>query len=609
MPPGTEVDWSAVPGNPGGDDMTVGTTEQSTHDVTVTRRRQDRRQGHRNLLTAVTRLIDRREDLSAMRSAFEDALRRALPIRTAQLKDPSSPWSARQDPGGGAESIALDVPGSEPGGPRRARSHVRSRLRARRLGLSDARRRRPRRRAGPRDRAGAPAAGARRAADADSACGATARRRSSGRPPAMQALRSTIERVAATDFTVLLEGESGVGKELVARQIHELSRRRNGPFVAINCAALVETLLEAELFGIEERTATGVRGRRGKFEPADGGTLFLDEVSDLSLSAQAKLLRAIQDLAVERVGGNGTHRVDIRIVAATNRSLVGLVEQQAVSARPLLSPERRRRPVPPLRERRADILELAELLSRAASLDAPAPAVDRRRPTRSSPTTGRATCASSSGSSSASVALAAADVIELDDLPPLVRGDYPTALGPSLQRDDTLRAWASRYARLVLERCHGNKRETVPRARHQLSHAAGVSARPVDAGRASASRFRRWSARTILAHQAPHEAGCLRQERLTRQGGGPPRGRAFAFTEGRAYEAIPQTSQDVDRGPRPARWRRLLPVPWRQSRVGAAQTRLGGHPPCGRRRSANDSAPTRAGRARPTTRSRPVPSA
>src|SRR5882762_5068614 len=122
-----------------------------------------------------------------------------------------------------------------------------------------------------------------------------------------------------------LQGESGVGKELVARQIHELSARRQGPFVAINCAALVETLLEAELFGIEERTATGVRGRRGKFEHADFGTLFLDEVSDLSLSAQAKLLRAIQDLAVERVGGNGVHRVDIRIVAATNRSLKDLV--------------------------------------------------------------------------------------------------------------------------------------------------------------------------------------------------------------------------------------------------------------------------------------------
>jgi two-component system nitrogen regulation response regulator NtrX len=100
-----------------------------------------------------------------------------------------------------------------------------------------------------------------------------------------------------------------------------LSRRRNGPFVAVNCAAVVETLLEAELFGIEERTATGVRGRRGKFEHADGGTLFLDEVSDLSLSAQAKRLRVIQDLAVERVGGQGARRVNTRIIAATNRPL------------------------------------------------------------------------------------------------------------------------------------------------------------------------------------------------------------------------------------------------------------------------------------------------
>src|SRR6185436_1073285 len=180
-----------------------------------------------------------------------------------------------------------------------------------------------------------------------------------GSTPAMRTLRSAIERVGATDFTVLLEGESGVGKELVARQIHELSRRRTGPFVAINCAALVETLLEAELFGIEERTATGVRGRRGKFEHADGGTLFLDEVSDLSSSAQAKLLRAIQDLAVERVGGHGSHRVDIRIIVATNRSLAGLVERGAF--RPdlyyrLAGVDLR---VPTLRERRADIVALA----------------------------------------------------------------------------------------------------------------------------------------------------------------------------------------------------------------------------------------------------------
>jgi hypothetical protein len=142
-----------------------------------------------------------------------------------------------------------------------------------------------------------------------------------GPGPAMRALRAQIERVASTDFTILIEGESGTGKELVARQIHDLSRRRLGPFVAVNCAAVVETLLEAELFGIEDRTATGVRGRRGKFESADGGTLFLDEVADLSPAAQAKLLRAVQEMAVERVGGVGSRRVNTRIVVATNKPL------------------------------------------------------------------------------------------------------------------------------------------------------------------------------------------------------------------------------------------------------------------------------------------------
>jgi transcriptional regulator with PAS, ATPase and Fis domain len=279
-----------------------------------------------------------------------------------------------------------------------------------------------------------------------------------GSTEVMHRLRAAIERVAATDFTVLLEGESGVGKELVARQIHELSRRRNGPFVAINCAALVETLLEAELFGIEERTATGVRGRRGKFEAAEGGTLFLDEVSDLSLSAQAKLLRAIQDLAVERVGGHAVHRVDIRIVAATNRGLASLVEQR------LFRPDLFYRlsgvdiRVPALRERRPDILELALYF------------LERHRSTRSlrlSPGASDALMAYDWPGNvrelerlmERAVTLADADVIELDDLPTVVRGDYATAIGPSLRRNDSLRAWASRYARLVLVRCAGNKRE------------------------------------------------------------------------------------------------------------------------------------------------------
>ncbi len=181
-----------------------------------------------------------------------------------------------------------------------------------------------------------------------------------GSSPAIQRLRDRIERVAGTDFTVLIEGESGSGKELVARLIHDLSPRRRGPFVAVNCAALVDSLLEAELFGIEDRTATGVRGRRGKFEHADGGTLFLDEVSDLSSSAQAKLLRAIQELAVERVGGQGSKSVDTRIVVATNRSLAALVAQGGFRADLYYRLNSVEIDVPPLRTRREDVLELAQ---------------------------------------------------------------------------------------------------------------------------------------------------------------------------------------------------------------------------------------------------------
>jgi transcriptional regulator with PAS, ATPase and Fis domain len=274
----------------------------------------------------------------------------------------------------------------------------------------------------------------------------------------MRALRASIDRVAATNFIVLLEGESGVGKELVARQIHESSRRRQGPFVAVNCAALVETLLEAELFGIEDRTATGVRGRRGKFEHADGGTLFLDEVSDLSLSAQAKLLRAIQDLAVERVGGTGHHRLDIRVVAATNRSLASLVERRLFRTDLYYRLSGVDLRIPALRERRADVPVLAaHFLEGHRSV----------RQLRLSPSAMDALIVYDWPGNvrelerliERAVALAETDTIELDDLPTAVRGDYAEAILPSAQRNDTLRVWASRYARLILERCRGNKRE------------------------------------------------------------------------------------------------------------------------------------------------------
>jgi transcriptional regulator with PAS, ATPase and Fis domain len=275
----------------------------------------------------------------------------------------------------------------------------------------------------------------------------------------MRVLRERVERVALTDFTALVEGESGTGKELVARQLHELSRRRRGPFIAVNCAAVVETLLEAELFGIEDRTATGVRGRRGKFEHADGGTLFLDEVSDLSLSAQAKLLRAIQDLAVERVGGNGIRRVNTRILAATNRPLSDLV------ARGLFRPDLYYRlsgveiHVPALRCRRDDIPELAAFFlsrhrhTRELSLSDPAADVLRLYDWPGN-------VRELERLIERAVALSESNRIELDDLPPYVRGQYDEVMGPSLVCGDSLRAWGSRYVRLVFDRCGRNKRRT-----------------------------------------------------------------------------------------------------------------------------------------------------
>ncbi len=283
-----------------------------------------------------------------------------------------------------------------------------------------------------------------------------------GASEVMQQLRERVERVAATDFTILIEGESGVGKELVARQLHALSRRRLGPFVAINCAALVETLIEAELFGIEERTATGVRGRRGKFEHADGGTLFLDEVSDLSLSAQAKLLRAIQDLTVERVGGNGSRRVDVRIVAATNRSLAGLVERGVFRADLFYRLSGVEVRVSPLRERKGDILELAQyFLSRhhgRGRLTMTPAAVDALM-TYDWPGNVRELERMIEGA----VATSDSRQIRLDDLPAGLRGDYADIVMPAAQEDDTMRAWGSRYARLMLERSRGNKREACRR--------------------------------------------------------------------------------------------------------------------------------------------------
>jgi two-component system, NtrC family, nitrogen regulation response regulator NtrX len=146
--------------------------------------------------------------------------------------------------------------------------------------------------------------------------------RITGTSPAIRSVRKLIEQTAPSDARVLITGENGTGKELVAREIHDRSDRHSFPFVAVNCAAIPDTLIESELFGHEKGAFTGASGgKKGKFEQADGGTLFLDEVADMSLGAQAKVLRAIQEMRFERVGGEASISADVRIIAATNKDI------------------------------------------------------------------------------------------------------------------------------------------------------------------------------------------------------------------------------------------------------------------------------------------------
>jgi two-component system response regulator HydG len=181
-----------------------------------------------------------------------------------------------------------------------------------------------------------------------------------GTSPAMQAVFSVIEQVAPSKATVLITGESGTGKELVAQAIHENSPRASAPFVKLHCASLAETILESELFGHEKGAFTGAQGRReGRFKQADGGTLFLDEIGEISPSIQVKLLRFLQERTFERVGGNETLKVDVRVITATNRDLQaeiaeGKFREDLYYRLNVVNVE-----MPPLRARPNDVIPLA----------------------------------------------------------------------------------------------------------------------------------------------------------------------------------------------------------------------------------------------------------
>lgn len=191
-----------------------------------------------------------------------------------------------------------------------------------------------------------------------------------GQSAAMQNVYKQIGQVAPTDSTVLIRGESGVGKELVARAIHAHSPRSSHRMVAVNCAALPENLLEAELFGAEKGAYTGSAGRRrGRFELANGGTIFLDEIGELAPATQAKLLRAVQERTIERLGGEQSLELDIRILAATNRDLEAGVRDGSFREDLYYRLNVFSITIPPLRERREDIPELAQRLLRKIARD------------------------------------------------------------------------------------------------------------------------------------------------------------------------------------------------------------------------------------------------
>lgn len=189
-----------------------------------------------------------------------------------------------------------------------------------------------------------------------------------GRTTGLKAVMEQVERVAPLESLVLLMGETGVGKEAVAHAVHRLSSRANGPLITLNCGAIPETLLESELFGYEKGAFTGAVGlRRGYFEQADGGTIFLDEISELSLPAQVKLLRLLQTMEFQRVGGSRTVAVNVRVIAATNRDLAVMVKNRQFRGdlwfRLNVFPIR----IPPLRDRKEDIPALADYFIRRKS--------------------------------------------------------------------------------------------------------------------------------------------------------------------------------------------------------------------------------------------------
>jgi transcriptional regulator with PAS, ATPase and Fis domain len=267
--------------------------------------------------------------------------------------------------------------------------------------------------------------------------------------------------VAATMTPVLIRGETGTGKELIARTIHRNAQNPSQPFVAVNCTALPESLLESELFGHVRGSFTGaVSDRRGRFELAGTGTIFLDEIGDTTLAFQAKLLRVLQEREFYPIGGEKPRRTDARVITATHRSIERMVKDGSFREDLYFRLRVVEIVIPPLSERRADIplltrhilgkisadlgreLQVAEdVMDVLVGYDWPGNVRELERMMERM------------------LALARHTTIDVDDLPIRIRDDFGDVLLPSMMGNDTLRAWGSRYVRLVLERSGHNKRK------------------------------------------------------------------------------------------------------------------------------------------------------
>ena len=289
-----------------------------------------------------------------------------------------------------------------------------------------------------------------------------------GESPAIEALRSTTGRVADTDLAVLILGENGTGKEVVARTIHYLSARRDQPFIAVNCAALTETLLESELFGHEKGAFTDAHeSRPGKFELASGGTLFLDEIGDLSLGGQAKLLRVLEEKVVVRVGGSKTIHTDARVIAATNQNLAEMVREKKFRQDLYFRLNVVSINLPPLRDRPGDVILLAEHFlsdfAKRARRKVPqlSPTARRRLETYAWPGNIREL----RNAMERLAYLCPGEKIEAEDLTFILAagGDAPAAVPDNLPLSEATDSFQKAYILRAIERSGGNMSEAAER--------------------------------------------------------------------------------------------------------------------------------------------------